>query len=480
MREFLSEGKRAFELFELAISDFNLKEKFQKGVAVAFSGGADSVFLLLCMKELSEQFSFPLCAIHVNHHIRAEEAERDADFCRSFCAEKNIKFYLYEADVLELAKEKKLGIEEMARNIRYSFFRKFLDGNSEYQYIATAHNATDNAETVIFNMLRGGASRAMCGIPPVRDEILRPIIYISKCDIVDILTHNNIKYVFDSTNKDVKYSRNYIREEIIPKCSRINSSFESAIQRMNRSIRSDVSFIEKYVSEFCEDNKITFKAKKECLCNLDEAILTRVIIFMYENAVKAEDNSSLSATHIRKIAEIINQSENIGKEYCLPNGVTFLSGRETFEFVETLKKKKNEFCIKLEMGINHVPNTEDVIYLTEDKDDDKASEFTNVYKLSIQANLTFAKISGDIFIRNRKVGDAYRYGGMTHKVKRQYNDAKLSQEEKDRLPILFDDNGIIWIPGFPVRNDENLAASDKQPKNSKLYAYYYSNGGKDE
>lgn len=480
MREFLSGDKRTLKLFELAISDFNLKEKFEKGVAVAFSGGADSVFLLLCMKELSEKFSFPLCAIHINHHIRAEEAERDAGFCLSFCTEKNIDFYLYEADVLKLAKEKKLGVEETARNVRYDFFRKFLAENSEYQYIATAHNATDNAETVIFNMLRGGASRAMCGIPPVRDEVLRPLIYISKCDIVDILTHNNIKYVFDSTNNDVKYSRNYIREEIIPKCSRINSSFESAIQRMNRSIRSDVSFIEKYVSEFCRDNEITSKAKKERLYNLDEAILTRVIIFMYENAVKAENSSSLSAAHIEKIAEIIKKSENIGKEYCLPAGVTFRSGRETFEFVKTPEKKKNEFCVKLEMGINRIPNTEDIIYLTEDKDDDKASEFTNVYKLSIQANLTFAKISGDIFIRNRKDGDAYRYGGMTHKVKRQYNDAKLSQKEKDRLPILFDDNGIIWIPGFPVRNDENLATSNKQPKKSELYAYYYSNGGKDE
>ena len=462
---------------EAAISDYGFEDKFKKGVAVALSGGADSVFLLICMKKMSEQLSFPLCAIHVNHHIRAGEAERDVEFCRSLCLENNVEFHLFEADVLKLAKNEKLGVEEAARNVRYSFFNKFLNDNPQYTYIVTAHNATDNAETVIFNMLRGGGGRAMCGIPPERDNILRPLIYVSKCDIVNVLTHNNIKYVVDSTNNDTSYSRNFIRKEIIPKCSRINTSFESAIQRLNKSMRSDTEFFDKYVKEFCEANQITDIAKKEALKNLPVAILSRIIICMYESVTN--DLEGLSYLHIEKIVEIINKENNVGMSYSLPCGILFRCGRKYYKFEKenSISRDNTEFCIELKLGENRLPNSDAVIYLTNNKNDENSLYVTNVYKLSIQANLTSAKINGKMFARNKRDGDFYRYGKMTHKLKKLFNDAKLSQKQRQTIPVICDEDGILWVPGFSVRESEKHSAKSE---NAELYAYYCHNGGNDE
>ena len=462
---------------EAVISDYDFEDKFKKGVAVALSGGADSVFLLFCMKKLSEQLSFPLCALHVNHHIRAGEAERDAVFCRDLCTENDIEFHLFEADVLDIARNEKLGVEEAARNVRYSFFDKFIKDNPQYTYIVTAHNATDNAETVIFNMLRGGGGRAMCGIPPERDNILRPLLYASKCDIVDALTHNNIKYVFDSTNSDTEYSRNFIRKEIIPKCSRINSSFESAIQRLNKNMRSDAEFFDEYVEEFCKANEIKNIARKNALKNLQTAVLSRVIIYMYDSVERGLE--SLSYLHIEKIMEIINKENNIGMSYSLPCGIVFACDREYYRFEnkKIFSSDNSEFYIELNLGENRLPNSDAVIYLTNNKNDEKLSSVTNVYKLSIQANLTSAKINGKIFARNKRDGDFYRYGKMTHKLKKLFNDAKLSQRQRRTVPVLCDDDGILWVPGFSVRESDER---DTKNENIELYAYYCHNGGNDE
>jgi tRNA(Ile)-lysidine synthase len=324
-------------------------------------------------------------------------------------------------------------------------------------------------------MLRGGASRAMCGIPPVRDSIIRPIIYIPKSDIVASLQENAIDFVFDSTNKDTSYTRNYIREEIIPKCARVNSSFEGAIQRMNKNMRADLDFIEGYVDDVCAEKGIKASAKKDDLKGLHNAVLSRVIIHMYSCVSDAKD--SLSFSHIEKIIEIINSEDNIGKVYCLPNEIYFSSDRKLFKFEKRADKKENgEFFLELKMGENPLTDLDSLIYLTKEENDEKAKQLKNVYKLSIRANLSSAKIDGSLYVRNKRDGDSYRYGNMTHKLKKLFNDRKLSEKEKRTIPLLCDAQGILWVPGFSVRDENNR----EKNKDFNLYAYYYSNGGKDE
>lgn len=463
----------AYKDFMRAVTDYSMLQKFERGVIVALSGGADSVFLLLCMNTLAKKFSFPICALHVNHNIRGKEADRDEDFCRKLCMELGVNFHSRWVDVPTLAKANGEGLELAARKARYNIFDEFARENENFSYVVTAHNATDNTETVVFNMLRGGGTQGVCGIPVVRDNILRPIIYISKKDIVASLEQNSIEYVFDSTNTDINYSRNYIRHEILPLFDRINPSFERAIRRLNNNVSSDVAYIEKQVVDFCKINNVTNKVRRKAIAGLDYAILSRVIMRMYDCARNGISGSDLEYNHIRKICCLLNENKTFS--YNVPSGLVFCADKENlFVSDSAINNSKIEFSQKLCMGENFVPLSDGIVYLTDNKNDNNISKLINIYKLSIQAVFVFDKICGELYMRNRLDGDKYRYGGITHKLKKLYIDSKMSAHEKATLPVICDDLGILWVPGFGVRDaQKELKFTDK-----KIYALYCCNGGK--
>ena len=212
-------NKACEKLFALARSTvirYGMEEMLGKGVLVGLSGGADSVLLLLFLLYYRENYntSMNVVACHVNHLIRGDEAFRDLEFTRNFCSKYGVELCEVEVDVPSLAKQEALGLEEAARNARYSAFNKIILSRNDIDTIALAHNASDNLETVIFNMMRGSGLSGMCGIPPIRDNIVRPFIQIPKSEIVDSLNKGGISYVTDSTNLSTDYTRNYIRHEI--------------------------------------------------------------------------------------------------------------------------------------------------------------------------------------------------------------------------------------------------------------------------
>ena len=178
-------------------------------ILLALSGGADSSALLFMLCEYCKKSGAPLAVAHVNHMIRGEDAERDRDFCRSLAKKLGLPFYLLEADVPALAREHKRGLEEEARITRYEFFEKVMRENS-IPLLATAHNATDNAETVIFNLTRGSGLHGMCGIPPTREfsggRIIRPLLKMSKDEILAFCRENGIPF----------YNFTYAREAFMP------------------------------------------------------------------------------------------------------------------------------------------------------------------------------------------------------------------------------------------------------------------------
>ena len=198
-------------------------------VHVALSGGADSVCLLYCMKSISEKHKFELKAVHVNHLIRLENDEtfRDENFCISLCESLGVELDVVRINVPEKAVSLKCGLEEAARIVRYDYFSKF-------DCVATAHNATDNVETVLFHIVRGTAVYGLTGIPSVRNNIIRPLLNMKRSEIIEYLKAKNASYVIDSTNFDTNYTRNYIRNVIVPNMKKINPSFEEAVLRLVR------------------------------------------------------------------------------------------------------------------------------------------------------------------------------------------------------------------------------------------------------
>jgi tRNA(Ile)-lysidine synthase len=193
------EGKKIYATIEKAIFEHNMLEQMRRGVLVGFSGGADSVLLLSFLYEMkSKGEQFPILACHINHMIRGDEADWDECFSTKFAKSLDIEFVSYHIDVPKMAEERSIGIEEAARNARYSKFSDIIKGRNDIDSICVAHNATDNAETILFNIIRGTGTKGAAGIPPVRDNILRPLIYLPKKEITTVLDSFDIPYVVDS------------------------------------------------------------------------------------------------------------------------------------------------------------------------------------------------------------------------------------------------------------------------------------------
>ena len=186
-------------------------------IVVGVSGGADSIALL---HYLHTHFPDSVVAAHVNHCLRGAESERDEQFVYSFCKERRIPLFVCREEVAVLAKEQKQSIEDCGRAVRYDFFHSLL--KSDTDRIATAHTLSDTAETVLFHLARGSGVKGLAGIPPVRGQIIRPLISITREEVEQYCQHYGLSYVEDSTNASLEYTRNRIRHRVIPAMAEVH------------------------------------------------------------------------------------------------------------------------------------------------------------------------------------------------------------------------------------------------------------------
>ncbi len=438
-----------------------------RSLLVGLSGGADSVVLLYLLKKEAVKYGFSLFALHVNHMIRAGEADRDEYFCRSLCEKWNIPFTAVKANVPEIAEDRKLGLEEAARNCRYEIFDRFCRENS-IEKIATAHNASDNLETVIFNLARGSSLKGLCGIPAVRSNIIRPLIFCTKKEIIEYASENLIEYVYDSTNSDTDYSRNLIRHKIVPELLKINPSTEDAVTRMTLLVREDGDFIEKKAAKFT-DNRC------ESLAALDDAILNRVIKNAYTSSGGKE---TLNYTHISNIKGLVLSNIEHSR-IALPNGIYALIKGSRLVFVKNEnEKKESPYRIDLKMGENIIPEDGSIIFICKENEENTAKreeiskyliKKQNIYKISIKAELSFDIMNFSLSARSRADGDRYVFGGMTRKVKKLFSEKKLPLDYRATIPVIECGGEIVWIPSFPVSD----SFSSRKDENSQQIAIYY-------
>ncbi len=438
-------GRQTASLINKAIFDFSMESYIKSGVLVGFSGGADSVLLLIFFRKLQKEQNFKLKAIHINHMIRGTDADSDEEFSREFCEALEIDFESYRIDVPKISCERKRGLEEVARDVRYEAFNEHIDKSSNLGSIAIAHNATDNAETLIFNLMRGSGLKGLCGISPTRDNIFRPLIFIPKSDITQLLTDAKIPFVTDKTNFSVEYTRNYIRHEILPRLCKLSPSPEKAISRVIKNLSADAEYLSNTAKEFILSHSDDGKISVHDLSALSPAILSRVVSIM----IQSQTNAMPEQVHIEKIIGLISKNNSFRVD--LPGGVSFFSDKFT-AYVDATKPREHLTMdeIVLNYGFNEIPELGIGIAVSNDKNTDFSS---NVYNFSIQADLYSAIIFGKLCVRTRKAGDAYFYGGIRRRVKKLFCDRKIRETERDRIPIICDDSGIIWIPGFGVRCD---------------------------
>lgn len=243
-------GSGFSENVSAAVREFGMSE-LSDTVTVALSGGADSVSLLRVMIE--GKFFPNVRACHLNHGLRGGESDADEEFCRNLCGKLGIPVITKRVNISGL-RENHESVEEAARRIRYGFFR---DCAREFGGVtATAHTASDNTETVLFNLTRGTGAAGLCGIPPVRISdgltVIRPLIYCTRADVEEYLLTLGQDHVTDKTNLCTDYSRNRIRLNVIPELEKINPSLSKSVSRMTKSLRADNEFLDGMTAGFLE------------------------------------------------------------------------------------------------------------------------------------------------------------------------------------------------------------------------------------
>ena len=205
-------------------------------VLAALSGGADSVALLLVLRELG----YTVSACHLEHGLRGAEAERDAAFCQDLCDSLHIPLFVKHADTAAHAKETRQSIETAARALRYAFFAEVL-AQTGIPKVATAHTASDNLETVLFHLVRGTGLDGLCGIPPVRDQIIRPLIACTRDAVEAELARRGQPFVTDSTNLSDHYTRNRLRHAVVPVLQSLSPHAEQAAAGLSARLRLDAA-----------------------------------------------------------------------------------------------------------------------------------------------------------------------------------------------------------------------------------------------
>jgi len=395
-------------------------------VIVALSGGADSVSLLLLLSSLG----YECHAAHCNFHLRAEESMRDEDFARNLCERHRIPFHKVDFDTTSYAKEHGISIEMAARDLRYDYFRK-LKTELKAAAIAVGHHKDDNIETMLLNMVRGTGIQGLCGIQPVNGYIIRPLLDVSREDILSYLKELNQNFVTDSTNLQDEYSRNKVRLNIIPELKSINPAASDNIITTINNLNEVKKIYLKAVHEDIkrcsrQEGNALYITKQELLkCTSPSTILHELLFPLGFNSSQEMDiQCNIEAEHIGKIFYSKTHILTIDRE----------------DIIVSPNLEDSDFCTPLQDSkrIEITETTIDHLHISKSKD---------------TAYLDKGKIKGNMYVRPCKPGDSFQPFGMTgRKLLSDYmTDRKFNRIQKKNQLVLCDSDGeIAWVIGERV------------------------------
>ncbi len=402
----------------------------EKTICVCLSGGADSVALLRALLLLRDKFAFQISACHFNHQIRGNEADRDESFCKELCKKLDIKLYCGRDDVPAYSRQNKLSLEEAARECRYAFFSRILSKDS-VDFCATAHNMNDDAETLLLNLVRGSGSNGASSIAPYYQSIFRPFLKVKRDIIESFLSEIGQEYVTDSTNASLEYTRNFVRNVILPELQKINPSVVESLSRFSDSCREDRLYFENIIEDNLDSD----------LRLLPKSVRDRVLLRKYKDFSGTILNSAMVSaiekslfTDKRCLIPLHGETEAVVEK----GKVCFLNRTEDIP-----KCFQEQFVVK---GFNSIFGNRVEVFAADTPFNDKKVG-NNVF---VSAFLASENIKGELRVRNRSVGDKIFIHGVNKSLKKLFIDNKIPKEYRDIIPIFFDDMGIIYVPFIGV------------------------------
>ena len=404
-----------------------------KRYLLGLSGGADSV----CLFHLLLDGGYDFSAAHINHGIRGGEADSDELFCRQLCEKHSVKFHILRADVPSMAKERGESLEQAARHVRYDFFDKVMREHG-IQALLTAHNADDNAETLLLSLTRGCTLSGACGIAPTRalsfGEVQRPLLIYSKEEIINFCREGAHSFVTDSTNSDVAYPRNRVRKSILPELRAINPEFLVAFARFTESARLDAEYLDAEAEQYA-DTLVC-----DTLATLPRPIASRAVALGAYRAGAAPE-----AFHISQLLCIAQKKHGA---VTLPGSVIAECAGGCIVFRKDTREKNAAVYpvwqeIPLYEGENPFPNG--MLIIAHGK---LTKISAQIYNLSTSSLINADKIKGHLIARPRREGDRILIGGMHRSVKKLISEkaSHIGLSERRSLPVICAGDEIVWVP----------------------------------
>ena len=382
-------------------------------VICAVSGGADSMALLFAMYLLREKLGITVAAAHYNHCLRGQESDRDEAFVRGFCDRYDIELFVGSGAVT--AGEK--GLEAAAREARYGFL-KTLPGK-----IATAHTADDNAETVLMHLVRGTGLKGLGGITPVRDPLIRPMLYVTREEVLAFLQDYHISYVVDSSNETDAFLRNRLRHHVMPILRRENPRLAENVSAMALRLRED----EAVLSETVEKTDSVTELR-----NMKPSQRSRVLSQLLQEWGVREPE----AQHIA-MAEGLVFSRKPSAAADFPGGITLRRNYDRLEVSE------EEAC--LAPVTLACPGVTEAYGLRVTCDvADNSGKLPDSFTVAPQ---------GTVFLRSRQPGDSMRLQGGTKTLKKLFIDRKIPASRRMQIPVIADELGVLWVCEFGPNRD---------------------------
>ena len=452
-------------------------------VIACVSGGADSMCLLEALLEISRERGFTVCAAHFNHCLRGFESDRDEEFVREQCSIRGTALYTARGDVTAYAKDHGIGIEAAARDLRYAHFRDTAIKIGAVR-IATAHTADDNAETMIFNLTRGTGTAGLSGIPPVRGMIIRPMLRVSRVEVITYLNERGVRFVEDSSNSRDVFTRNRLRHLVTPVLKGINPGFLEAVSSAAELSRADEEFLSELADEFIKehsepragcpgvrpqrpsphtadtppltaapsahaDDPLPAAVSVSELNELPFAVSSRVVRKLY--------GGNLSHKHVKAVLELCGRG---GPPACLSlPGVTVYSEYGRVVFVENGAEETFTAIYPIEGGSVMIPELRLIVACKHAVYDSSTAFQESLEETSGRINKQFTSflfkkldLCGRMTVRSRREGDKISLdgSGCTKTLKKLFIERRIPARERALIPLIADDSGVLAVYGVGI------------------------------
>ncbi|GHU60141.1 tRNA(Ile)-lysidine synthase [Clostridia bacterium] len=435
---------------------------FPRGCRVlcALSGGADSTAMLYALLEASGELGISeIVGAHFNHMLRSSDSEADAAFVSKMARSAGIRLYTGRSDIAAEAARRHTGLEETARYVRYEFFRQVCE-QAQCGRAATGHTADDNAETVLFNLVRGTGLTGAGGIPPVRGNIVRPLLYVTHGEALDFLESSGIDHVEDSSNSNLEFSRNRIRHRVFPELLEINPRASASLLGFSELARQDSDYISSQVGiALMSTRKVREGIAVDCerLRGLHEAISSRLCRTLCE--IVGGTLCELNRVHV---ASIMALTKNVkpSARLNLPGGTTVRRIYTDLVFCRPSPAPARFYPVSLAPGLTvEIGTVNSRISCSEVS----AEENYQIDNLFTTFYIKRDKIKYGLSARPRTEGDHIRLKGrnVTKTLKKLFIELKIPAYLRSITPVISDGDRVVAVPGLGI--DEVYAAGQGEP-----------------